>query len=132
MSDMTPQELTAVLDGTNAASILSSIAAEVKRLHPGVDEEKLSAALADRSACHTTLRGPLLIMEAACNGLDEPCVFHIFRTTDKVPWHGAAVKLWLACLYRDDDLGRYLVASSKVLRQVSTGQYIRKMADDSA
>jgi hypothetical protein len=129
---MTPQELTAVLEDANAAGILSSIAAEVKRLHPDVDAEKLSAALADRSACHTTLRGPLLIMEAACDGLDERCVFHVFRSTEKVPWHGAPVKLWLACLYRESDLGAYIVESQRVLKRASMQQYIRKMMEESS
>ena len=67
---MTPTELTAVLDEKSSSAMLAAVAAEVKKLQPGVDGERLAGDLADRSLCHTTLRGPLLIMETQCPGLD--------------------------------------------------------------
>ena len=125
--DRTPAEITATLTEEDAESVLAAIAAHVKELHPGIDEHTLSAVLADRSACHTTLRGPLLIMEAPCGGLEDPCAFHLFRTGKKVPWHGAPIRLWLACLYREEELRRYIVESRKVLKKASREPYMRGM-----
>jgi hypothetical protein len=130
--DMTPNEVTAILDEKNSPSTLAAIASHVKRLNPGIDEEKLSADLADRSSCHTTLRGPLLIMEAQCEDLEEPSVFHLFRSREPVPWRGAPIKLWLACLYRQRDMARYIVESQRVLKRASLPQFIQgALRDDS-
>jgi hypothetical protein len=122
---MIPDEVTAILDQKDSPSTLAAIASHVKRLNPGIDEAKLAADLADPSSCHTTLRGPLLIMEAQCEDIEEPFVFHLFRSREAVLWRGAPIKLWLACLYRQRDMARYIVESQRVLKRASLPQFIQ-------